>query len=608
MNMTTENNNSNLRNSHEQYLAEKAGRRGNIAFELSRKRKIIDFSLLVVSALLYSAIFPPFNLDFYAWFSLIPLFFLVRGHNSSSAFFRGWIWGCVWAASSFFWLREIEFFIPFLLAPIMALFPAVWCAVIPLAEKFIYYPGSVINKGFDEIRKYRENSKYDISWNLKGIHFALILSAFWVCLEWGRGYFLSGFPWNLIAVSQWRNLVIIQIADITGIYGVGFIILLLNICLGLSLEKLKTAFSEGKFRRPWVLYFASLVIMLSIGYGTRKIVQYKHLKDSRAFKLAVIQADIPQCRASTEEQALTALEKYIELSELALLSAPDIVVWPETAVPIPYRSSHPVSIRYQHEISRVTTSKKVPFLLGSIEYGDVPFEIRDPKDIPVHNSCILVGTDGKIVEKYHKTHLVPFGEYTPFGNHFSKLKKYFGMGRDLTPGRDYTIFELPQGISAGVNICFEDIFPEISRKFTKKGADILFVLTNDAWYPKSSEPEQHFAQSVFRAVENRRYIIRSGNNSFSSLLSPIGMVEESITYARDPKSDKMLPDPSRKTSGYAIFQAPIQFKQNMTFYTEYGDIFILACFIFLMLSAIEIFWKWKNCKQSIVDSFVEKIE
>nr|HPN85085.1 apolipoprotein N-acyltransferase [Victivallales bacterium] len=348
------------------------------------------------------------------------------------------------------------------------------------------------------------------------------------------------------------------------------------------------------------------VIMICLGYGTRVIARHQAYKDTKLLKIAVIQADIPQCRLPTEEQAVFALEKHLELTELAALSNPDMVVWPETAVPLPYRSSHPVSIKYRREISRISKEKGIPFLIGTIDYGDVPFEKRSPDEIPVHNSAILVGKDGDIVEKYHKVHLVPFGEYTPFGDHFSKLKKYFGMGRDLTPGRDYTIFELPNGLSAGVNICFEDIFPDISRKLTKKGAELIFVLTNDAWYPKSSEPEQHFSHSIFRAIENRRKIVRSGNNNFSSVVSQIGTVEDAITHTKDKKGESIIPYPSKKTRGYGIFQVETPLRQKTSFYTKHGDVFIMACSLLLLLSCIEILWKWKNYRQELAQAFDKK--
>ncbi|HPN85181.1 MAG TPA: hypothetical protein PK821_07600, partial [Victivallales bacterium] len=249
-------NNTSLRNSHEVYLAEKSSRPGNMAFKLSVLRKAIDLAILIISGILYSTIFPPLNFDFYAWFSLVPLFFLVRGRSYLEAFTRGLIWGYVSGLSSFIWLREIEVFVPFLVAIFLSFFPAVWCVAIPFIERYIFYPEDVICGGFEKMRVYREANQHGINWNIKDIHFALILASLWTFIEWVRSWLLSGLPWNLTAVSQWRNPAIIQICDITGVYGVSFVIVLLNIAICVTAAKSKTMIYHGRFRRPAALYFS----------------------------------------------------------------------------------------------------------------------------------------------------------------------------------------------------------------------------------------------------------------------------------------------------------------------------------------------------------------
>jgi apolipoprotein N-acyltransferase len=137
----------------------------------------------------------------------------------------------------------------------------------------------------------------------------------------------------------------------------------------------------------------------------------------------------------------------------------------------------------------------------------------------------------------------------------------------------------------------------------RKGADFIIVLTNDAWYPRSSEPEQHFSHAVFRAVENRRRIVRCGNNSFSCVISPIGVVEDSVTHGVDPKTGNMITAPSKKSRGYAVFKVEVPYPQKQSFYTRHGDVFILACSLLLTLSCVQIFWKWKTTREYIQDAF-----
>lgn len=585
-------------------IQQKSSREGNLASQLSIKKKIIDYSLIVLSAILYSSAFPPLNWNFMAWFSVCPLFMLIRRQPPLVSFIRAYLWGYIWAIISFFWLREIEVFVPFLIALILAFFPALWASFASFAERYIYYPSDILLNGFSSIDSYRKENQHSLIWNIKDIHFALILAAFWTFLEWIRSWIFTGLPWNLAATSQWQNPVIIQIADITGAYGISFMIIMLNVSIGITAGKLNTMIAEGRFKRPVALYFSIIIIMLCIGYGSRAIMRQHPLqKEFKQVKVAVIQPDIPQCRIPTEEQADFAARKNIELIDLAISSKPDIIVLPETSVPLPFQSRHPLAVEFKNQILKYAQNYNIYFLLGTIYYEIIPFAKEEEQEPTIHNSAILIEPDGKIIDKYHKIHLVPFGEYTPFSKYLSALKKYFGMGRDLTPGKDYTIFNIPGGISAGVNICYEDIFPQISRKLSKKGAEIIFVLTNDAWYPRSSEPEQHFAHSVFRAVENRRTIIRCGNNNYSSVLSPTGIVQESISQKHDPKTGKMIPAPEKKTRGYAVFNIQVPLHSSKTFYTQYGDIFILVSAFFLLLAAIEMLWKWHQTRKEIIESF-----
>jgi len=591
----------NLHNYHNE-IEIKSSRPGNIAFELSTKKKILDYILLFISALLYSSAFPPLNWSFMGWVSICPLFMLIQNKTIKSAFIYSYFWGYIWALTSFFWLREIEIFIPFLIALILAFFPALWGAFIPFFIRYLYYPEDIIKNGFTSIDEYKKKNQYSVNWNIKDIHFALFLSAIWVFLEWIRSWIFTGLPWNLTAITQWKNPALIQISDITGAYGVSFVIIMMNIAIGLTLQKLNTMISEGKFRRPIVFYFALIVLMLCIAYGSRAIIKNRPSKNPEYIKIAVIQPNIPQCRIPTEEQALFALRQNLELIEMAVVSEPYLIVLPETAIPLPFNSTHPIATEFRNKVQKYAMEKNILFLIGTIMFSESESQ-KKMKDFPVYNSAILIGKNGKIIQQYNKIHLVPFGEYTPFGKYFEPLKKYFGMGRDLTAGKDYTIFEFDNNINGAVNICYEDIFPQISRKMVKRGADILFILTNDAWYPESSEPEQHFAHSIFRAIENRIRIIRCGNNSFSCLISPIGTVEESISYTNDPKTGNPIPAPEKKTRGYSVFKVEIPQKQNTTIYTYYGDIFILICFAFLFFSYLEIFWKWKSLKTQIKSAF-----
>jgi apolipoprotein N-acyltransferase len=170
---------------------------------------------------------------------------------------------------------------------------------------------------------------------------------------------------------------------------------------------------------------------------------------------------------------------------------------------------------------------------------------------------------------------VPFGEFTPFERLFPWLTDIIGMGRSLTAGREFTVFELPRGARAGVNICYEDIFPEISRQFVRRGANVLMTLTNDAWYAESAGSRQHLIHAVFRATENRRPLLRAGNNSDTCLILPDGRIV-GLLYDLDTGS--------RFVRAARCYDVPVWQKQELTFYTRYGDVFAYGCALAMLLT------------------------
>jgi apolipoprotein N-acyltransferase len=168
-----------------------------------------------------------------------------------------------------------------------------------------------------------------------------------------------------------------------------------------------------------------------------------------------------------------------------------------------------------------------------------------------------------VIDYYDKIHRVPFGEFTPFGKYLPWLVELIGMGRDLTPGKAFHVFKLPHNARAGVNICFEDAFPYVSREFVRNGANILMTITNDSWYNRSCGAHQHTAHVVFRAVENRRPFLRCGSNSHSCLVSPNGRIHGML------RNDANNSDFIAATRFYNV---PVK-DWGTTFYTRFGDVF-----------------------------------
>ncbi len=260
------------------------------------------------------------------------------------------------------------------------------------------------------------------------------------------------------------------------------------------------------------------------------------------------------------------LERYLELTEKAMKNKPELVIWPESAVNTYLRLDEPI----RKTLFNAVKEKNFYLLTGTLDS-------RKGKDF---NSAFLISPEGEILQTYDKMHLVPYGEFVP-GGRFPFLKRLAtkfiisaaGFAPDFSPGKNWTIFSLPAENFATL-ICFEDIFPGLSRGFTKKGANFLVNITNDSWFG-SSGASQHFAISTLRAVENRRYLLRAANTGVSGVIAPSGKILKKVG-----KNGKTI-----FVSGF--LDAEIQPSSSLSFYTKFGDaplmLFCLGLIIVLLI-------------------------
>ena len=197
-------------------------------------------------------------------------------------------------------------------------------------------------------------------------------------------------------------------------------------------------------------------------------------------------------------------------------------------------------------------------------------------------------------------HIVPFGEFVPFGREFPVLNRIVGMGRNLSRGPEFRPLEILPGIRAGISICYEDIFPYISRAHVKRGANILLVVTNDAWYPTSNEPVQHFVNSMFRAIETRLPMIRIGNSNYSVVIEPTGHVSQTVFRTADGR-----PDPGLQKRGCSIMKLSYRNFPEPSFYTRYGNVFIGLCGALFLLVLTAALHGWRTYHQAFEDAFAK---
>jgi apolipoprotein N-acyltransferase len=375
-------------------------------------------------------------------------------------------------------------------------------------------------------------------------------------LEYLRSHLLTGFPWALLAYSQYKNLPIIQIVDTTGAWGVSFLIMVINIAI---YSAFSSRLSAPGFKRKYLLPILCLLIVLSYGYY--KIYRTPDTKHQTAIKVSVIQGNIPQELKWDPSARSYILNRYEQLSKDAASEHPNLIVWPEASSPGLLGEDNSVF----REIFSLARDIRTPLLIGTVA--------RDGKEY--FNSCLLINSAGEISGRYDKLHLVPFGEYIPFKKYLPFLETIVPIG-DINEGREYTIFQIPNPKSQisnkfAVLICFEDLFPELSRKFIQEGAQFLVNITNDAWYKQTSASYQHLQASVFRAIENRVFLARAANTGISGFIDPSGRIISLVTDA----GGKEIFSTGYKTKEIAML------KHGQTFYNRFGDYFVLVCFLFI---------------------------
>lgn len=361
----------------------------------------------------------------------------------------------------------------------------------------------------------------------------------WTGLEFIKGKLGGGIPWLLLGSSQYKFSLLIQTANITGIYGISFIVAMVNAKIA---------------RRP--LAWRNLILVIGvlgavIAYGNYEI---KKPVTGEKIKMGLVQPNIPLDIKWDPQYTNWMVDKLAAISQKTVPC--DILIWPETAVP-----TLKESVNIQKQISLMTKELNCALIVGS--------QGTDLKK-RYYNSAFLVSRSGNLNGEYRKIHLVPFGEYVPFGENLPFLKKFTPIQGEFTAGTEYIVFNI-DGISLAALICFEDIFPDLARRFVLNGANILVNITNDAWFGRSAGAYQHAVLSVFRAVENKVPLVRATNTGLSCFISPKGKILETI---KNSSGNELF------IEGYAV--RDVVANNGNTFYTKYGNVFSWGCILILI--------------------------
>lgn len=392
--------------------------------------------------------------------------------------------------------------------------------------------------------------------------------------ELARNYAFTGFPWSNVAYSQSRFITLIQCSDLTGLYGLTWMVA----AMGAGIGHLALTRGQGEKPLPRLLPLAVAMtsLLLALGYGHWRIERIEAREAaSPRYKVALLQGNIPQDEKWQAEKASTILDTYRSLTSRVLPEKPDVVVWPEASVPEVWPAT-------MTELPPIAFPDEGP---GTLHIIGVPTYLPQPQasssatgagaaaseeaSLVMFNSAFMVDERRKVLGRYDKSHLVPFGEYVPLKSLFFFLGPIVQAVGAFQPGTSVLPLKDPRqgGHKIGILICYEDIFPEIARSMGRGGAELLVNVTNDAWYGPTSALQQHLDMAVFRAIENRTWVARAANTGISAFVSSTGRV---VTQTR-PWEEATL-----------VLDVPLTVAASP--YNDFGDLFayaLLALLLFL---------------------------
>ena len=495
-----------------------------------RKENLLESFLSSASAAgLLVLAFPKTDIWPLAWVGLVPLLRNLDGQTPARAFTRAYLCGIFFFAGTLYWLIPVT--LPGMI--LLVAYLAVYFGLFGAGYSFLAGSKTV--------------------WRPFGI------AGLWTLLEFIRAHFLTGFGWASLGYSQYKNLVLVQAADLAGVYGVSFWVVLANLFFKEIFEGVR---EDPRARGLKVMSsrgMLALALALVLGYGMLRLAVVRRGQNQPAPQatIAVVQANTPQSMKWYEPAWPDILARYKILTEAAAKEKPDLIIWPETSYPGILWEDKELFDELRGFVARLG----VPLLAGAIvEEGG-----------RYYNTAILLSKNGEVLQRYRKVHLVPFGEYIPLRFLFPFLEHLVPIA-DFTAGEEYTIFKLwGDGKPFSVLICFEDTLGGLTRQFVRQGAGLLVNMTNDAWFKDTKEPFMHAQASVFRGVENRRSLVRAANTGVSCFIDASGRVTRAVEDEHGKKT---------YVPGYAV--AKVRFDQRKTFYTRYGDVFLLVCLVCLL--------------------------
>lgn len=485
-----------------------------------------NLALAGATGLAFGLSFPPFRFGFLAYWALVPYFYLLEGKNTRETIRWSYITGLFVHLTTLYWIGWVTL-------------PGAIGAILFLPLFFVVY-GLGHNLLADRL----------------GPRFVLAIPFWWTAIEYLRSLGQVGFPWISLGYTQTYYTVLIQYASATSVFGVSFWVVCINVVIYELLHSL-----DNLRRCLWLL--GAIVLLFAVPLVHGWLVLHRPGSVREKVRLALIQGNIDPYEKWDEAFLDENFTTYERLTDQAVQQHPDLIVWPETALPtyIRYDTHY---LRWMREHVR---RWNVPVLTGVPDY-----DVYSDGSTRTYNAAFLFEPDRQEIQRYDKIQLVPFGERVPYQGMlgwFKRLLDRLEMGEgDFSPGKEVRIFtfqkrpgadSLTHDVRFGTVICFESVFPDLVRRFVAKGAEFLLVITNDGWFGRTSGPYQHARAAVFRAIENRCWLGRCANTGISAFIDPYGRVVKQSGLNEE-----------------AVLVGDIELRQGETFFTRHGNVFSWA--------------------------------
>jgi len=520
------------------------------------------YTLAIIAGLLWAASFPKIGLAALAWVAPALMLAAALGTSGAERFRIGYVAGLAHYLASLHWLLLIPYRwhgVPLgpgagwiALSAYLALFPAAWVWLVSTSQ-----PSTRPWKMEDGRWKSGSHIPYPISHILYPIRGA----ASWVALEMIVGRLFSGFPWNLLGASQYQLTPLIQIASVTGIYGVSFLVVWVSLSL---MSAALMVIRRPALRWAWLGEVILPILTVSVMFG----LGYRHLRQDspadRTLRVTFVQPNVPQTVIWDSTKNLERFQQLIRLSEEGLTNQPALLVWPEAAVP--------TLVRYDKDtFEAVTTLARAHHLWMIVGADDAErrSNAAEPDEADYFNSSFLISPEGRLVGTYRKQNLVILGEYVP---HWLPFLKYFTpIEGGFTAGNTAVTFELTNlQVKTSVLICFEDVFPHVARQAAREDTDFLVNLTNNGWFGEGAAQWQHAAGALFRAIENDLPLLRCSNNGLTCWVDARGRLRQ------------LFQNKEGSVYGAGVMTAdipllPLGGRRRPTFYHRHGDGFGWGC-------------------------------